>query len=621
MKPASPLEEALALHRAGRIAEAQARYRAILEAEPRHASALHLLGVAALQTGRPAEAVGLIERAIAERGDQAAYHANLGNALRALERDDAAIAAYRRAVALDGNATDAMSNLAIALRARGALDEARELLERACALEPGNPRLLNNLANTLDGLGEPARALELYRRALELDPDYAEAYTNLGRALLARGDFAQAAQYLERAAALAPPDARLHDDLGAALVKAGRLGEAERALRRAIELDPALASPVANLGVVRQRQFRYEEAIAQYRRALELDPSTVTAENGIGAALASMGRFAEALPHFQRQVAAHPGHVEGHVNLGITLLTLGRFAEGWPEYERRLEKRGFNAASGPRWRGEPLGRDTLLVWPEQGAGDNIQFLRYLRRVRAAHPEARIVYPSPAALERLFAQSLAELGVEVPGALERIEVHGFQTALLSLPALFGTTLEDIPAAVPYLAADPALRAGWAARLRGRPAPRVGVVWAGNPEFAMDRDRSVPPETMREVLECPRTCFVSLQKPAANVLRPEPRRGELLDWMHEVADFADTAALVSELDLVVSVDTSVAHLAGALGKPVWLLNRAATDWRWLLGREDSPWYPSMRIFRQPRAGDWTSVARAVRRELEALSAARA
>ncbi len=341
--------------------------------------------------------------------------------------------------------------------------------------------------------------------------------------------------------------------------------------------------------------------------AANKNPDTPGACNGRGVALASLGRFAEAPPCFNEELRRHPGNAEAHMNLGMTLLALGRFEEAWPHYEYRSQRKGFAAASGPRWQGEDLGHDTLLVYPEQGAGDNIHFLRYLPLLRQRYPEARIAYPSPEALKRLFAHTLAAARIDVYASSDDVHTYGFQTALLSIPGVLETTLASIPADVPYLRVDPAWADKWSPHLEGIRLPKVGLAWAGNPGYSGDRDRSIGFDTIAALFNVPGICFVSLQRPAEGEL---PARHEKLRyWMDEVADFADTAALIAQLDLVISVDTSVAHLAGAMGRPVWLLNRINTDWRWLLDREDSPWYPTMRIFRQPSPGDWNEVLRKV------------
>lgn len=604
------LDDALALHKAGRIGEAEARYRAILEAEPTHASALHLLGVIALRKGRAEEAAALIERAIAQRPDSAAYHNNLGNARRALGRDEDAMASYRRAVELDRTLLDAHVNLGSMLRLAGRLEEARSVLERARAIGPRNAALLNNLANVVDAQGETGRAMDLYRLALQSDPANGEAALNLGRSHLRAGDFDAGRPLLETAVAALPDNAEAHALLGNTLLAAKRVDDAERAYRRALAIQADNVPALVHLGIVHLERGAYADAESHMRGALAIDAAAVGAHNGLGVCFMALGRYLDAVREFEEELRRDPVDADAHMNLGLARLLLGELEAGWPEYEHRLLRKSMNTATGPRWTGAPLDTSTLLVFPEQGAGDNIQFVRYLARVRDENPKARIVYPAPAELRRLFAPALSAWRVDMPEPHGDIEITGFQIALLSLPGLFRTSPASIPAQIPYLRADQAEVAAWRARLQGHAGLKVGLVWAGNPEYRMDRDRSLPADEVVRLLQAGGACFVSLQKGAPDA---PARSDRLLDWMGEVRDFADTAALIEALDLVISVDTSVAHLAGALGRPVWLANRFSPDWRWMLGREDSPWYPTMRIFRQPARGDWTSVVGALRRAL--------
>ena len=605
------LDEALALHRAGKSAEAESRYREILAVDPANASALHLLGVLKLQQGDASGAAQLIGRAIEIAPQSAAYYNNLGNARRRLGDGEAAIASYRKAVELDPRLASAHANLGTTLRELGRLDEGRPFLEKAHSLSPDDPVVLNQLASLLHASGDAGRAIELWRRALERNPAQLDACENLARVLRDLNRNEEAEAEFRRAVALAPRQAKHHNDLGTILVRGGRLAEADECFRRALELDPAFPLALYNRGVMALEQRRLDDAMAFFRRALEIDPDFSGPRDGIGAVLSAQGRFSEAAQFEREEVERFPQEAGARTNFALTLLTLGRFEEGWQYYLHRLQSADVKTASGPQWRGETLGDNSLLVFPEQGAGDNIQFIRYFERIRAEHPRARIVYPVQDSLRRLLTPDLTSLGVELPSYRAIVEVHGFQTALLSLPWVYGTTLETIPGRVPYLHGDETLAEKWRARLSAVRGRRVGLCWAGNPAYAGDAARSIPFESVATLLGISGLAYISLQKDGAR-----HHGGRLLDWMDEVQDFADTAALIAALDLVVSVDTSVAHLAGAMAKPVWLVNRVATDWRWLLEREDSPWYPTMRIFRQRTLDDWSEPLGRVRTALAQL-----
>ena len=640
------IDEGLALHRAGRLSEAAERYESVLAINAEHPAALHLQGVIALQSGAPQRALELIDRAIAADSGRGAYFNNRGNALRALDRHEDAVAAFRRALEIEPDLVDALNNLGATLRHLGKLEEAGETLEQALVRQPSNPGILNNLANVRDSLGEREEALRLWRRAVSIEPKHAESWRNMGRALQRDGDRDEALQCL-RAAADADPRNADHwlqlghvqresglleeafasyrtscelspasenlNALAVAFIDANRLDEAEEALNQARLKDRASGTPVANLGTVALKRGDYERALALYREAIAIDPKTHAGHNGQGVTLAILGEFKAALACFEEELRNYPNDAEARMNRGITLLTLGQFRDAWADYEHRLRRASITKASGPRWQGEALEDKTLLVFPEQGAGDNIQFIRYLNLVRARYPKARIVHPVQESLRRLFAGYLAGLNIEAPEG-DEVEIHGYQISLMSLPSLFATTAATIPAQPSYLAVPAQMTEAWSKRLDSARGVKVGLAWGGNYDYAMDRERSVPFARLVPLLDTAGVAWVSLQKGQyAADAAGEIDAGRIRGDVSEARDFFDTACLISALDLVISVDTSIAHLAGAMGKPVWLLNRANTDWRWLLARSDSPWYPSMTIFRQSRRGNWDDVVAAIARAL--------
>jgi tetratricopeptide (TPR) repeat protein len=650
---AALIEEGLSLHRAGRLEDASRRYERVLAVEPGNASALHLSGLVALQSGRAEDARALIERAIEARAGQASYHSNLGNALRALNRNDEARQAYQQALALEPDFVDALSNLGATLRQLGQLEEARAALQRALELRPDSVAVLNNLANVVDSLGDKGQAIDLWRRAVKLAPHHAEAWVNLGCALERSperdGALAAAEEALDgalkanakhpqawlhlghvrreqgrfeealsayRAACEFEPSSEHFNALGVALIDLERLDEARVALEQSREANPRSGTPLANLGTIELKRQRYEEALRLYRQAVEVEPRTHGAHNGIGVVRAIFGEFEQSVAALETELRNYPDHVEARMNRGIVLLTMGHFREGWSEYEYRLRRRAIHQAEGPRWRGEKFDEDALLVFPEQGAGDNIQFIRYLGVVRKRHPKGRIVFPVPDNLRALCGDYLSRLRVETPEGTE-VQAHGFQISLMSLPALLGTTLTTIPRDVPYLVPPAASCRAWAERLKDLSGLKVGLCWGGNPDYPMDRERSVPLTLLAPLFELEGVAWVSLQKGRYADEAASLPKGALVDWTADLRDFSDTAALCAGLDLVLSVDTSVAHLAGAMGRPVWLMNRFNTDWRWLVGRSDSPWYPTMRIFRQPVRGEWEPLVREVAAELGGMA----
>jgi predicted O-linked N-acetylglucosamine transferase (SPINDLY family) len=441
---------------------------------------------------------------------------------------------------------------------------------------------------------------------------------------------AAARENAERApAAAAAPDAGAGADeefrRGNAQLEAGRYADAEAACERVLALDPRHAGALSNLGVVRNYQERAEEALACFQRAVELDGTRAAYRNNLAHAQITLRRLEEAGATLERTLALEPENADARWIRATLLLLRGDYARGWREYEWRwISDRRARQAAGrfpqPRWRGEAAAGKTVLVHTEQGLGDAIQFIRYARLV--AERGLTVVLETRPALQRLLASAAGVARIAQEGTPGRVDYH---CPLMSLPLVFGTTLQSVPAAVPYLRADPARVAHWRTRLpadgtidRG---PRVGLVWSSDPRQAAPgadafgkRAKSCPAGLLAPLARVSGVRFVSLQKdlPAGEAPPPLP----MADFMAQVDDLADTAAIIESLDLVISVDTAVAHLAGALGKPVWVLLVHDSEWRWLLERADSPWYPTARLFRQPRRGDWAAVVAGVAAALEAL-----
>jgi predicted negative regulator of RcsB-dependent stress response len=432
--------------------------------------------------------------------------------------------------------------------------------------------------------GKLTEAVASYQQALRLKPDYAEAQCNLGMALADQGKLTEAIACYQQALRLKPDLAEAHCNLGVALAQQGELGEAMRCYQHALRLKPDYAEAHGNVGVVRAEQGKLTEAVADYQQALRLKPDYAAA----------------------------------HLNLAQIWLLKGEFDRGWAEYEWRWKHRGFSPPPYPQplWDGSSLQGRTILLFAEQGLGDTLQFIRYAPLVQRRGGNVIVQCQEP--LQRLLATCAGIDHQVVAGrALPFFDVRA---PLLSLPLLFRTSLATIPPNIPYLLADPALRAHWQQELSGLREFKVGITWRGNPEHKRDQRRSVPLLAFAPLAAVPGVRLVSLQKgPGREQLPDLADRLGLLDLADRLEDFADTAAVLTNLDLVITVDTAVAHLAGALGVPVWVALPLVPDWRWLLEREDSPWYPSMRLFRQSAWGDWAGVferlTEALRRHVEA------
>jgi tetratricopeptide (TPR) repeat protein len=604
-------------HQGGLLNEAETLYRQVLAADPRHADSLHLLGVVAFQTGRSRIAVELIRKAINIKGNVAAYHSNLGNALKEQGRLTFAFACYRKALALEPDFAAAHCNLGNALKALGHLEDAVGCYRKSLALDPGVPDTYYNLGNTLRDQGRTGDAATCYRQAVKIKPDFAEALNNLGGMLKELGQFAEAVDLCRKAISLKPDYPDAHNNLGAALEARGEPEEALHHLRRALELRPNDPNAHNNLGNTLRLLGRLDETLECHTRALELAPDDPEAHNNLGTTYCELRQLDAAIACYRKAIALKQDHQRAHTNLGLMLLAQGDMSAGWEEYEWRrksptvLNERQFTQ---PQWRGEAAEGRTLLVHAEQGFGDTLQFCRY--GPLAAARGLRVVMEVQEPLVRLL-RTLPAVDV-LPAGVEALPQFDFHCPMLSLPLALGTTITSIPATVSYLHADEDEAATWKARLTelANQGLRVGLAWGGSASYAANRRRSLSLDRLARLFDISGLHFFSLQKD-----RPAPP-GEfpLTDCMDRIKDFADTAALIANLDLVISADTAVAHLAAALGKPVWLLDRFDADWRWLTGRSDSPWYPTLRIYRQPTLGDWDWVLTRVVEDLRGLVEAR-
>jgi len=466
-----------------------------------------------------------------------------------------------------------------------------------------------------------AEAEPFYQRAVALDRGLKEAWMNLGLTVLAQGRPDEALTCQREALRLDPDSADAQNNLGMVHYTNGHIAEAQNCFRAAVRLRSDHANATLNLGSTRQIFNHVEEAEGLFRRALVLGADPARANSNLALALMEQGRPAEAERACRAALAIQPHSAEARANLALALLTMGQMEEGWRAYESRWEVEAMGgpapALSQPRWTGQKLNGETVLLYAEQGFGDTLQFCRYAPMVAAAG--GRVILVVPKALRRVMAtlDGIAEILTEEDDGLPAFDYH---CPLLSLPFAFGTTLATIPAPVPYLGTNPWK---WQYFLANLPGMKVGVVWAGKSRaaqphaVAIDKRRSMALADMAPLFRVPGCHFVSLQLgPPAAQMQALP--GVLHDVSGQLSDWSDTAGLISGLDLVISVDTAVAHLAGALGKPVWMLNRFDSCWRWLRERDDTPWYPTMRQFRQTSRGDWAGVVERVARALTALVA---
>jgi tetratricopeptide (TPR) repeat protein len=495
---------------------------------------------------------------------------------------------------------------------------ALELMARIVNLDPDLFIGHGNYAIVLRHAKRPAEAEAHCRYALSLNPDYAQGYKLLAELLTGRRDIRGAIAAYQRLTAIEPNNVAAHNNAGLLLRKLGRLEESLAEFSRANELEPNDPRVRFNLLMLRRDDALLEEAIACCERSLEQRPGNADVLTNLAVCLQFLGRYDEAIAQFERAVAIDPDNCDARFNLSLLLLLSGEFQRGWREYEfrwRLLEVTKPNFPH-PEWQGEHLDGKTILLHFEQGLGDTIQCLRYVPLVAARG--GQVVLRLDRALTRIAAR--------LPGNVVISPTHSplpsfdVWCPLLSLPRIFDTRRETIPAAAPYLGIRPAITERWRDRLADLPGFKVGVVWSGSSQHINDFRRSVDVHRLSPLFQTSGISFVSLQVgPRAGDLAQLPS-GKVTDLSAELTDFAETAGAILNLDLVIAVDTAVAHLAGALGAPAWVMLPFSPDWRWMLERDDSPWYPSLRLYRQRAPSDWDGVIARVTADLASLAAGR-
>jgi tetratricopeptide (TPR) repeat protein len=512
---------------------------------------------------------------------------------------------------------------AMAWHNQGRIHDAATVYRRLLAAEPGNPDAMHLLGVALAQMGSPEEAIGLIRAAVRARPNAPMAHNNLGNAFRAARRYAEALESYERATALKPDYIEAHSSAGHMLIALDRPEQALARADRALRLKTDFLDALVCRGIALGKLERHEEALESFDKVIALQPQHADAYYNRGNVLGALRRDDEALGSFERALALQPNYIPARWNSALLKLLRGEWREGWQRYEARFEMdqlqgqgptRGF---SQPRWRGrEPLAGKTILLWAERGLGDTIQFSRYASLVRAQG--ANVVLEVQPPLKGLLGTQFPDVRVIAQG--EAIGDFDYHCPLLSLPLAFGTEIGNLPVAVTYLKADAAAVERWARRLPSDTAIRVGIAWQGNLEAERNwaRGRSIPLDAFRELAHEPNFRLISLQTgPAAQQLAQVDFRAAVTSFGDSLdggaSAFLDTAAIMMSLDLVITADTSIAHLAGALGVPVWVALHATSEWRWLLDRHDSPWYPSMRLFRQQRIDDWSAVFAAIGAEL--------
>jgi tetratricopeptide (TPR) repeat protein len=586
------LDLAVEHHNAGRLPEAESIYQQILQADPNQPAALNLLGVIARQVGKNTIAVELITKALTIKPNYAEAQSNLGNAYRDLKKLDEAVASYRAAIAINPNFADAYNNLGLALQGLGKLEEAVASYHKALAIEPNFAAAHNNLGLAQRDLAKLEEAMASYHKALVIQPDFTEAHNNLGNALTERGKLDDAVASYTKALSINPDYVEAHNNLGNALRALGKL----------------------------------DEAVTSYRTALSLKPDFAEAHDHLGVVLKDLGKLDKAVTSFHKALAIKPDYPEAHLNLSIASHLQGKLKEGWEEYEWRLKSIKSAARIMPieMWSGSSLQGKSILVYAEQGIGDEIMFASCIPDLLERSPSKLILECAPR-LEELFARSFPR--VQVHGKAKNMDLSwlgenvqpNYALPLGSLPKFFRNRVEDFPKRDAYLTPHPKLIENWKQRLASlKEGLKIGISWRGGTEANVIKRASIPLPEWRSLLSM-NASFINLQY--GDVTKEIAKLGDLHihDWddNNPLEDLDNQAALISCLDLVITIDNATVHMCGAVGTRTWALLEQVPDWRWPEAFGDStPLYQSVRLYRQKRIMEWGDVMERVAQDLKIL-----
>lgn len=604
-----------ALFQEGQVENAEIAIAKSIELYPGNADFHYFRGKLFAHAGEPDQAVECFVRALSIQPNFAEGHNDLGLQLQAQNKFDAAIESYQKALSFKSDYAEALANMAFALQSQGKLDAAIVNYRSALTINPNFVAVRNNLASVLQAQDKPEEAIEHLQKAVAIDPDYAEAHSNLGVAFQLHGKFAAAAQSCRMALSIKPNFAEAHSNLADALQALDNLDAAVESYQRAVALNPNLEKTHYNLGNAYIAQGKYDTAVIHYRQAILIKPDFFNAHQNLGNAFVALGKREMAIECFKIAISLKPDFSEAHLNMSLCHLLTGNFEIGWAEYEWRWQSTHMKVTNRdykrPLWRGEEsLAGKTILLHHEQGFGDTLQFCRYAKLVAAQ--SATVILVVPKTLKSVLAN--LEGITQIFDESEPLPLFDYHCPLMSLPRAFSTNINNIPGETPYVSCNQEARSIWQKKLGHKTRPSIGLVWSGSIAHKNDANRSISLSDLLGLVS-EDFQFVSLQKE----LHPDDQpllamQKNIAHFGEDLTSFSDTAGLIANLDLVISVDTSVAHLAGAMGKPVWILLPFNPDWRWMLERSDSPWYPSAKLFRQPKMGDWNSVLSAVSKELK-------
>ena len=584
-----------------RLDEAETCFRQVVREHPMAVDAWIGLGITLRERGRPIDAERTFAEAIRLRPDSHAARYNRGLAFVDLGRPAEALVEFEQAHALQPTDPESLMLVGVMLAELGRRAEAEAKYREALKLRPEYPEANTNLAALLIDRQKPDEALLFAETAVRLRPDHPGMRINLGGAFRGLARHREAAEEYREALRLGPPAFEAHHGLGSCQLEMNEPDQALASFEHALEKKPGHADSLIGQAGALRALGRLEEAVAINRRAVEILPNAAS-WNALGTCLLDLARWDEAEAALDATLQSDPNNATAHFYHAIHRLLHGRYPEGWSEYQWRWAVPGHPRAIVPRpeWTGDPIDGKTIVLIAEQGHGDIFQFVRYAKLVKDRG--ATVILSGPPHLRELL---VGCPGVDhYVGTDDKPPEFDLYAHLLTLPKILGTTVETVPASIPYLTAEPRRQEEWRPRIERLAGLKVGVFWQGNPDYRNDWKRSVPAGKIAALARIPGVSIVKLQKGPAG---KDPEAVALIDLgsQYDLGNWLDTAAILSQLDLVISVDSGPVHLAGALGVPVWLALPASPDFRWILGRDDSPWYPSFRLYRQAKAGDWDAV----------------
>ena len=601
----------------GKLAEAEVGFRKAVELNPTSAEALNNLGVNLKDQGKHEGAIAAYQRALKIKPDYAVAQYNIGTTLKKQGKLDKAIEAYQHTLKIKPDYVGAHFNIGVVLTKQGKLDEAIEAYRRVLKLKPDYAKALYNIGNVLKDQGKLGEAIEVYQHALKIRPDYAEVHYNMGVALQEQGSFEAAVEAYQHALKIKPDSADAHNNLGVTLKEQGKLEDAIQAYQRALKIKPDYADAYYNMGVTLQEQGSFEIAVEVYQHALKIKPDYNEAHLNIGNMLCGQGKLDEAIESYQRALKIKPDFAEAFFGLALVTNLKGDLIKGFELYEWRTRVNALKIRS-PRdnlsWNGaQNISGKRFVVYEEQGLGDKIQFCRYLPLL--VQQNAFVTFQVTSALHSLL--GTLDSNVILTNYLPSEDQIDFEAPLMSLPYLFNTDLHTIPAPSPYLYADEAKIKFWAEKLH-KDNFKIGICWQGS-MTKVDVGRSFPLSLFEKISQISDVELISLHKGLG-----EDQLSDVNFNLTSFDDnfdtgtdaFIDTAAIMANCDLIITSDTAVAHLAGALGRTTWVALKAFPDWRWMLNGSKSPWYPTMTLYRQPIDGNWLDVFQTLERDLRLL-----